>query len=156
MVLRFCLFLLGLAIVVPAFADTNVRLVVPTHDIARGEVISESDLAYQSVAAGLVYPGAITDPVALAGMEARRVLRAGESLRLSDVRHPVLVAKGATVTMTFAAPGIELTAVGRAMTEGGLGETVVVQNPVSFRQVSAVVTGSGEVRAAASFASNKP
>ena len=89
----------------------------------------------------------------LEGLEARRVLHAGEGLRVSDVRHPVLVNKGATVTMTFAAPGIELTAVGRAMSEGGLGETVVVQNPVSFRQVSAVVTGAGEVRAVASGAS---
>ncbi len=153
--LRLCLFLLGLVIVAPAFADTNARIVVPARDIARGEVIAESDLAYQSVAAGSVYPGAITDPSAIDGMEARRVLRAGEGLRLSDLRHPVLVAKGATVTMTFAAPGIELTAVARAMNEGGLGETVVVQNPVSFRQVSAIVTGAGQVRAASPSASVK-
>jgi flagella basal body P-ring formation protein FlgA len=148
MVLRICLFLFGLAVIAPAFADT-ARIVVPAHDIARGAVLSESDLAYLSVPASSIYPGAITDPSVLEGLETRRVLHAGEGLRLSDVRHPVLVAKGATVTMIFAAPGIELTAIGRAMSEGGLGETVVVQNPVSFRQISAVVTGAGEVRAAA-------
>ena len=153
--LRLCLFLFGLAIVVPALADTNGRIVVPAHDIARGQVISESDLAYQSVSAGAVYPGAITDPSTVEGMEARRVLRTGEGMRVSDLRHPVLVAKGATVTMTFAAPGIELTAVGRAMNEGGLGESVVVQNPVSFRQVSATVTGAGEVRAVSPTAAIK-
>ena len=49
--------------------------------------------------------------------------------------------------MIFEAPGITLTAAGRAMSEGGLGETVTVQNPVSFRQVSAIVTGPGQVRA---------
>jgi flagella basal body P-ring formation protein FlgA len=155
MMLRICLFFLALAMVAPALADTNARIVVPAHDIARGEVISESDLAYQSVPVGSVYPGAITDPSAVEGLEARRVLRTGEGLRVSDLRHPVLVAKGTTVTMTFAAPGIELTAVGRAMNEGGLGETVVVQNPVSFRQVSAIVTGSGQVRAASPSAAIK-
>jgi flagella basal body P-ring formation protein FlgA len=49
--------------------------------------------------------------------------------------------------MTFNVPGIILTATGRAMTEGGLGESVVVQNPVSFRQVTCTVTGPGEARA---------
>ena len=83
----------------------------------------------------------------LVGMQTRRVLHAGESVRLDDVRHPILVTKGSTVTMTFEAPGITLTAAGRAMSEGGLGETVTVQNPVSFRQVSAIVTGPGQVNA---------
>jgi hypothetical protein len=32
------------------------------------------------------------------------------------------------------------------MSEGGLGETVTIQNPISFRQITAVVTGPGQVR----------
>ena len=40
------LFVCALAMAYPAFADTGVRIVVPTHDIARGETIAESDLAY--------------------------------------------------------------------------------------------------------------
>jgi flagella basal body P-ring formation protein FlgA len=151
MILRFCLFLFGLLVAYPAFADSTLRLVVPAHDIARGEVIADNDLLYQPVSADQMYPGAITDPTLLNGMEARRVLRAGEGLRQSDVRRPVIVAKGATVTMTFAAPGIELTTVGRAMSEGGLGESIMVQNPVSFRQINATVIGAGEVRAVAAI-----
>jgi flagella basal body P-ring formation protein FlgA len=49
--------------------------------------------------------------------------------------------------MTFEAPGITLTASGRAMTEGGVGDTVTIQNPASFRQIQGVVTGPGAVRA---------
>jgi flagella basal body P-ring formation protein FlgA len=75
------------------------------------------------------------------------VLHAGEPLRRSDVRRPILVTKGSTVTLTFDAPGLTLIAVGKAMSEGGIGETVTVLNPVSYRQVTAVVTGPGEVRA---------
>src|SRR5580704_11464039 len=150
-ILRFCLFLFGLLVAYPAFADSTLRIVVPAHDIGRGEVIDDSDLLYQPVSADQMYPGAITDPTKLSGMEARRVLHAGEGLRQSDVRRPVLIAKGTTVTMTFAAPGIELTTVGRAMSEGGLGESIMVQNPVSFRQISATVIGAGEVRAVAAI-----
>ena len=36
---------------------------------------------------------------------------------------------------------------GRAMSEGGIGDTVTVQNPASFRMVNAVVTAAGTVRA---------
>jgi flagella basal body P-ring formation protein FlgA len=123
------------------------RAVVPAHDIQRGETIMEADLDYATVTPDRLRPGIITSPADIEGREARRVLRAGELVRVDDVRRPILVAKGSMVTMTFAEPGISLTAVGRAMGEGGLGETVVVQNPVSFRQVSCVVTGASEVRA---------
>jgi flagella basal body P-ring formation protein FlgA len=37
------------------------------------------------------------------------------------------------------------------MSEGGIGETVTVQNPASYRQISAVVTGPGTVKAVAGF-----
>jgi flagella basal body P-ring formation protein FlgA len=80
-------------------------------------------------------------------MQTRRVLRTGETLRPEDLRRPVLVVKGSTVTMTFEVPGIVLTATGRAMSEGGLGENVTVQNPASYRQITAVVIGPGQVRA---------
>ena len=94
--------------------------------------------------------GVVTTMDALSGMEARRVLRAGETVRPEDVRHPILVTRGSTVTMTFEAPGITVTAMGKALSEGGLGETIGVQNVASYRQVSAVVTGPGQVRAVAS------
>jgi flagella basal body P-ring formation protein FlgA len=131
----------------PAFADTGVRVVVPSRDIARGETISDSDLSYAFVAANNVMPGTATSMESIMGMQARRTLRTGFTMRNDDVRPPLLVLKGSTVTMVFDAPGVTLTAMGRAMSEGGLGETVTVQNPASFRQITAVVTGPGTVKA---------
>ena len=75
------------------------------------------------------------------------MLSAGQPFRGDDVRHPIVVTKGQTVTMQFDAPGVELTAMGRAMSEGGVGDTVTVQNPASFRMITAVVIGAGTVRA---------
>jgi flagellar basal body P-ring formation protein FlgA len=147
--MRVLLFLMSLAvvaIVMPAYADP-ARIVVPSHDVPRGTTLGDSDLEYQAIAAGDVHAGVVTSMNALDGMETRRVLRTGEAIRLDDVRHPILVTKGQTVTMTFAAPGITLTATGKAMTEGGMGETVTIQNPVSFRQITGVVIGAGSVRA---------
>jgi flagellar basal body P-ring formation protein FlgA len=132
-----------------ALADSvgDVRVVVPNRTIARGETISEADLIYATIPAGQMQSGIITSVNDLEGMEARRVLRPDETVRNDDVRHPILVTKGQTVTMTFNAPGITLTAVGKATSEGGMGEMVTVLNPVSYRQITCTVTGSGTVQA---------
>ena len=130
----------------PALADTGIRIVVPMRAIARGQVITEADLGYLTIASSNYMSGMATSPKALEGMEARRSLRADEGIRNDDVRAPILVTKGQTVTMSFNAPGITLTAMGRAMSEGGMGENVTVQNPASYRMVTAVVTGAGNVR----------
>jgi flagella basal body P-ring formation protein FlgA len=133
----------------PARVKTGdgVRVVVPARAIARGDVISKSDLTYADVPAANAAFGVATSISQIEGKQTRRVLRAGEPVRTSDVRAPILVTKGSTVTMTFSAPGITLTAVGRAMSEGGLGESVTVLNPVSYRQITATVTGPGTVAA---------
>ncbi|HUO89796.1 MAG TPA: flagellar basal body P-ring formation chaperone FlgA [Rhizomicrobium sp.] len=146
MMLRLFIFLSALVMAYPAFAESRMRVVVPNRDIARGETIGEGDLMYGTIEANTVFSGIVTSVDQLKGMEARRLLHAGEVVRTDDVRHPIVVTKGAIVTMTFEAPGIVLTASGRALSEGGIGDTVTVQNPASFRQVSAVVTGPGTVR----------
>ena len=151
-ILRFLLLLQVILLAVILFtkaasADAGVKVVVPAHDIARGQTIAESDLTFAQIAGGGLMSGTITSFDAVKGMEARRLLRAGESIRPDDLRRPVVVAKGQTVTMTFEAPGVQLTAMGRAMSEGGIGDTVTIQNPVSFRMITGIVTAAGTVRA---------
>ena len=135
-----------LLIASPAGAAT-VRIVVPAHDIARGDVIGESDLTYATVDGNALMSGVPTKMEEVKGMQARRVLAAGQPFRGDDVRRPIVITKGQTVTMQFSAPGVELTAMGRAMSEGGVGDTVTIQNPASFRMVAATVIAPGVVRA---------
>ena len=129
-----------------AMANT-VRIVVPAHDVARGDVIGESDLTYTTVDGSALMSGVPTSINEIKGMQARRVLAAGQPFRGDDVRRPIVITKGQTVTMQFAAPGVELSAMGRAMTEGGVGDTVTIQNPASYRMISATVIAPGTVRA---------
>jgi flagellar basal body P-ring formation protein FlgA len=153
MMRKFLLYL-GLFAVLPglllaagsSFAST-VRIVVPVHDIARGDTISEGDLTYTMVDGAALMSGIPTKIEEVKGMEARRELSAGQPFRADDVRRPIVITKGQTVTMQFNVPGVELTAMGRAMTEGGVGDTVTVQNPVSYRMISGIVTAPGTVRA---------
>ncbi|HEY1838325.1 MAG: flagellar basal body P-ring formation chaperone FlgA [Rhizomicrobium sp.] len=153
--MRTLLFFLSLGVILivrPAFADAipainAARIVVPARDIARGETIVDSDLTFQTIAADRMPPSVATSLTDLEGKQTRLYLRAGQPVRLDEVRMPVLVTKGSTVTMIFDAPGIALTVTGKAMTEGGMGESVTVLNPISYRQVTGTVTGAGTVRA---------
>ena len=129
-----------------AFANT-VRIVVPVHDIVRGDTISENDLTYATVDGAALMSGVPTKIDEVKGMQARRVLTAGQPFRSDDVRRPIVITKGQTVTMQFIVPGVELTAMGRAMSEGGIGDTVTIQNPVSYRMISGTVVAPGTVRA---------
>ena len=129
-----------------AFAAT-VRIVVPAHDIVRGDTIGENDLTYATVDGAALMSGVPTRMDEVKGMQARRTLSAGQAFRSDDVRRPIVITKGQTVTMEFYAPGVQLTAMGRAMSEGGVGDTVTVQNLASYRMVSAIVTAPGTVRA---------
>lgn len=129
-----------------AFAGT-VRIVVPAHDIPRGETISESDVTYTTVDGAALMAGVPTKIDEVKGMQARRTLAAGQPFRGEDLRKPIIITKGQTVTMQFIVPGVELTAMGRAMSEGGIGDTVTIQNPASYRMISAIVTAPGTVRA---------
>ena len=157
MTLRFILALAFCTFALSAFAqdaDNQVELIVPAHDIARGAVIAEGDLAIKPIPVLRMNESLVHNLADIVGKEAKRALRAGELLRMSDLKHPTLVAKGATVTMVFEAPGMSLTAVGRALAEGGEGDSIAVLNPTSYRQVVAVVTGPGTVRVGPS--SNAP
>jgi flagella basal body P-ring formation protein FlgA len=135
-----------LAVADSAFAAT-VRIVVPAHDIARGDTIGESDLTYATVDGAQLMSGVPTKMDEVKGMQARRMLSAGQPFRADDVRRPIVITKGQTVTMEFDAPGVQLTAMGRAMSEGGVGDNVTVQNPASYRMISAIVIAPGTVRA---------
>jgi flagella basal body P-ring formation protein FlgA len=135
-----------LAVADHAFAAT-VRIVVPAHDINRGDTISESDLTYAMVDGAQLISGIPTKIDEVKGMQARRTLSAGQAFRSDDVRRPIVITKGQTVTMEFEEPGVELSAMGRAMSEGGVGDTVTVQNPASYRMISGIVTAPGTVRA---------
>jgi len=136
----------GLLLAGPAFAST-VRIVVPAHDIARGDTISENDLTYATVDGTALMSGVPTKIDEVKGMQTRRMLAAGQPFRSDDVRRPIVITKGQTVTMQFIVPGVELTAMGRAMSEGGIGDTVTIQNPVSYRMISGTVVAPGTVRA---------
>ncbi|MDB5502052.1 MAG: flagella basal body P-ring formation protein FlgA [Tardiphaga sp.] len=79
------------------------------------------------------------------GMQARRQLRAGQALRVSDLTKPDLVSRDQAVTLVYESAGLYLTIRGKAMEAGTEGDVVNVINLQSKRTVSGVVVGRGQV-----------
>ena len=118
---------------------------VPAHPIAKGEVIGRDDLQMVSMRTDRLTRGAVTDIEQILGKAPRRTLRAGEPVRPGDIRRPVVIAKGHTVTLLYRTAFMELTARGRAVENGGQGDVIRVMNIQSKKVVDAVVADANTV-----------
>lgn len=119
-----------------------VKLPVARKTLTAGQVITESDLVLKSVREDSLRGNeALAKVEDLIGKEVKRGVRAGTPVGSDDVRTQVMVSKGKFVTLSFTKGGIMLTAQGKALENGGLGDTVRIQNMQSKSVVQGVVTG---------------
>lgn len=129
--------LILLCLATPAGADT----VVAARTIRALSVLSAADVA---VVAGAT-PGALADPAAAIGLEARTVLYAGRPIRPADLVPPAVVERNQIVPVAFAAGALSIRAEGRALDRGGVGATVRVMNLASRTIVTGRVRADGSV-----------
>lgn len=125
---------------------TMVEAAVLTHHLRPGAVLTAEDVRGARVRLGLLRGNTQVAPASAIGLALRHDLPPGQPLTTGDVTRPVLVARNGAVRMRLEAGGLSLAAQGVALEDGGLGETVRVQNPSSKAVVLAVVTGAGEAR----------
>ncbi len=118
-------------------------LEIPTakRDLKAGLILTRDDIVLKTVSADSARrrsdPAKIDD---LIGKEIKRGVRAGNAIDAGDVQTQVMVAKGKTVTLTFAKGGIMLSTKGKALENGGLGDAVRVMNAQSKNVVEGTVT----------------
>jgi len=137
---------LALAFVTPALPAVEMHMVpVLTTEVARGEIIRNEILVLQEMKRSPAGVGYITNSASIAGLAAKRPLRAGVPLRSTDLMQPRLVAKGDLVMIAFEAPGLSLSARGKALEDGIHGQSVRVLNTQTGRIIDGTVTSAGYV-----------
>jgi len=82
----------------------------------------------------------------IVGMQLRRPVAAGQTLRLADLTRSPLVQRGSTVQIELSSPGLTVTGQAIALDAGADGEQVRVQNTTSHAFLFAQVIGPGQVR----------
>ncbi|MEQ9349798.1 MAG: flagellar basal body P-ring formation chaperone FlgA, partial [Alphaproteobacteria bacterium] len=118
---------------------TTVMVPVLAYDLAAGEVVTDDHIVTVRLRESELRGNLVLDTDRLVGSAVRRTIAAGEPLRPSDLRTPVVVSKGSLVTIIYRTNVLTLTAQGRAMVNGASGESIAVMNAQSNRIVDAVV-----------------
>jgi len=141
----------------PAPAATGPRpgeVAMLSRMVRPGEVIATGDVAWVEMQDGPASAGMIRQAADIVGLSPRRPLAAGRPVRNADLRTPVLVERGAMITLILRTPTMTITARGRALDDAGRGDTIRVVNIDSNRTIEAVVTGpeTAEVRAGSTIA----
>jgi len=125
-------------------AIETVEATVLTRNVERNEVIKSSDVAIERRPKAEIGADAASRDRTV-GMQARRQLRAGQSIRTADLAKPDLVQRDQNVTLIYETSGIYLTMRGKALDSGTEGDVVNVMNRQSKRIVAGTVIGRGQV-----------
>jgi flagella basal body P-ring formation protein FlgA len=123
----------------------SVSIPVLARPMGRGDVITEADIQWIDVRDEVIRRDIVTTARQLIGQEPRYQLRSGAPVRTVEVQKPVIVAKNSSVTMIVRSKFMSLTAQGRAIEDGSIGDVIRVTNVQSKQTVDAKVEGPGQV-----------
>jgi flagella basal body P-ring formation protein FlgA len=129
-------------------AVATLPVVVATRRMAVGEVVRPGDLRAARLRAERVRAGTAQRPEEVAGQQLRRPMAEGMAFFAADLAPPSLVERNALVVLVLEAPGLSLTAQGRALEAAPRGGLVPVMNLGSRAVVEGQVIGPGRVRVA--------
>ncbi|MBT0663948.1 flagellar basal body P-ring formation protein FlgA [Geobacter pelophilus] len=121
-------------------------MVVTTRQMEQGEIIGNSDVAVQKrdlAAAGNKICRSIADVV---GKRLKSSLRGNVPLRSDQLEKLPLIKSGQVVTILLENELIRVTATGRAKGAGAAGDSVIVQNLASQKDIQARVVDSATVK----------
>lgn len=115
--------------------------VAPVRAIRAQTVIAAADLALAEDDA----PGAVQTIEAVAGLEARVTLYPGRPILASQVGPPAIVERNQVVRMVFSSGALAISADGRTLDRGGVGDRVRVMNLGSRQTVTGAVAADGSI-----------
>lgn len=132
------LFILGATIF---GSQVNAQTVVAAAAIRAKTIISADDIVV--IAQNEI--GAFSDPNDVIGLEARVNIYPGRPIRLSDLGAPAILERNQIVMMTYRIGVLVITAEGRILDRGGVGEYVRVMNMDSRTTVTGIVLPNGTI-----------
>jgi flagella basal body P-ring formation protein FlgA len=122
---------------------TTIPVLITT--LQHGDIISDSDIDMIEISQNDIQHNMITNKKAMIGMTPRRIAYAGKFLQNGALIKPQLVKRGDSVGITFQEGPLTLSAKGKALQSGAIGDVVRVTNSNSSLTVDAVVSGENQV-----------
>jgi flagella basal body P-ring formation protein FlgA len=129
----------------PVQVEQPQGVVVVSRALPAGHVLTAADLTTVERDTAQLPPGAVSNAQALVGQVLRYGVAAGQPLTQAMLTGPMLVHYGQMVSLVAQGMGVRLVALGQAMADGRVGQSVLVRNVQSGRVVSGVVDAQGQV-----------
>ena len=123
----------------------EIDVPVPNRRIRAGEVIGAGDVQWVAMREQTIPDSAVGVAEEMIGRTPRRTLAPGAPVLAGDLKRPAIIAKGAPVMLVLIQPNMRLTARGRSLEEGGVGDTIRVINEQSRMNVVGVILPDGQV-----------
>ncbi len=124
----------------------SIDVVVAAQGLNRGDIIGPKDLELRTILERELRGSWHTDVDGLLGQQVKRNIRQGDPVVGRMVEPPTLVNRGDTVKLQAGTPGINITVLGKALSDAVEGEQVSVKNLASGRTVRGLVVAQGVVR----------
>lgn len=124
---------------------THGEVAVTRVGVACDEAVTEAQFEWRWTDLAEVPAGLVSDRASLSGHSAARDLRAGEPLRVADLKSTPLIRAGDNVELRVQRGGVAVSVRALARQAGCLGQTIPVRNELTGRLVNARVAGAGLV-----------
>lgn len=129
--------------IIPFRIDIIRDVVVAQRAIRADSTISESDITVERRKVGLIKIAPNKSEVI--GKRATKFIASGTILTPDLLSEPILIKRGDIVTMVFESKTLRITAEGKALESGSLGQLIKVINTTSMKELTAKVVGERTV-----------
>lgn len=126
-------------------ALVTVPALVPRERVPAGHILTAQDLREVLVAQTSIPAASLRKAEDLLGKETRRILLKDRPVPSGSVSEPRVVKRGDEVTISLKKGGLSLTATGKALQDGAVGETIRIINLGSHKPLTATIAGQGHV-----------
>ena len=126
------------------------EVVVASRMLPGKTLLQPGDLKKLRLETGRLPDGFLVDPVKAIGMQLQRPLRSGDILMESMLLQPIIMRRGAAVTLQVRQGEMLVSVAGEALQDGSVGQWIRVKNLLSKRIVTAKVIDEATVEVTAS------
>ena len=113
--------------------------------VVKGEILTINDISWLSLPVKRITLTTAKSAEALIGMAARRTLKSGTPIRLSDIERPLVIKKGALVAMQLISGNLTIISLGKALESGSKGDYIRLLNTASGQTIEGLVIGPDRV-----------
>lgn len=125
--------------------DPLVNIPVAARTVEKGSIIHDGDIETMLIKASMAKGDIALSRPTIVGQVARRNILSGKPFKVSDLDSPISVTRGDKVLLIYKTGILELSAQGRALQDGRIGERVNVINTASNKSLQGTVISSGQI-----------